>query len=768
MGRAVADDNNDIPRPPAGGRVGTRTWPIDKVRQSWGAAWPHAEFAIPARVREWAAIEVGAGRLLPWFAVAFGTGIVLYFTAAHEPAVWAASGLAIVAVVTAVLLRRRPIGFVLALGFLGIAAGFATATLKTALIDHPILRYPAYSVSLAGFVELREESQKTDRFILRVDRIEGARLSDKPQRVRLSVKRGTAPPAGAFIEVKAQLQPPLQPLRPGSYDFARDLFFQRLGASGFVHGPIKIITPPVAAGLRLRADAAIQNLRDVIDLRIRSVLTGNVGAIASSLITGKRDAISQNVYDAMFVSGIGHVLSISGYHMAVVAGVVFFVLRALLALIPGLADRAPVKKWSAFAALLVTAFYLVLSGAEVATQRSFIMIAIVLIGVMLDRPILTLRTVTIAALVVLLFAPEAVVHPSFQMSFAATLALIAAYSHGLPLMRAGTDSPLHARAALWGVNEVIGLVLASLVAGLATTPYAAYHFHRLAPYGVLANLLAMPIVSAWVMPMGILGVLAIPFGFDAEFWRQMGYGIEWMDAVALWVASLPGAFGRVTSFGTGPLLLATVGLLLIGLLKTPLRWSGVLFAALAIVLAARTPRPDILVASDGRVFAVRGADGRLAFHRNGGDTFAIKEWLAADADGRNERDPKLGDGIACDPSGCIGKLADGRLVSYALAPEALEEDCRRAAVVVATHDPPPDCAAMVIGRKLWRERGTLMLRADGKGFVLDAARPANYDRPWARAARTTATTDEAARSAATSRTAPRDATPRAEDLEAGE
>jgi competence protein ComEC len=176
--------------------------------------------------------------------------------------------------------------------------------------------------------------------------------------------------------------------------------------------------------------------------------------------------------------------------------------------------------------------------------------------------------VTIAALVVLLFAPEAVVHPSFQMSFAATLALIAAYAHGLPLAKAGTDSSLQTRAALWGVNEVIGLVLASLVAGLATTPYAAYHFHRLAPYGVLANLLAMPVVSAWVMPMGLLGVLAIPFGFDGLFWRQMGYGIEWMDAVALWVASLPGAFGRVTSFGSGPLLLATIGLLLIGLLKT--------------------------------------------------------------------------------------------------------------------------------------------------------------------------------------------------------
>ncbi len=527
--------------------AGASTWPVGRARQAWGAAWPRAEFAVPARLREWAVVEVSAGRLLPWFAVAFGTGIVLYFTADHEPAIWAASAAAIAAIAAAVLLRHRPVGFVVSLGFLAIAAGFAVATLKTALIDHPILRYPAYSVLISGFVELREESQKTDRFVLRVDHLDGKRVVGKPDRVRLSVRRGQTPPAGAFVEVKAQLNPPLQPLRPGSYDFGRDLYFQRIGASGFVHGAIKIVTPPSAAGLRLRANAFIQGVRDGIDERIRSVLSGDVGSIASALITGKRDAITPNVYDAMFVSGIGHVLSISGYHMAVVAGIVFFILRAGLALIPGLSDRAPIKKWSAFGALVVTSFYLVLSGAEVATQRSFIMIAIVLIGVMLDRPILTLRTVTIAALIVLVLAPEAVVHPSFQMSFAATLALVAGYERGIPWARAGADSSLGARAALWGVREILSLIVASLLAGLATTPYAAYHFHRMAPYGVLANLLAMPIVSGWVMPMGILGVVAIPFGFDALFWRQMGYGIEWMDMVALWVAGLPGAFGRIAA-----------------------------------------------------------------------------------------------------------------------------------------------------------------------------------------------------------------------------
>ena len=208
----------------------------------------------------------------------------------------------------------------------------------------------------------------------------------------------------------------------------------------------------------------------------------------------------------MYISGIGHVLSISGYHMAVVAGIVFFVVRALLALVPALALRRPIKKWAAFAALVAATFYLVLSGAEVATQRSFIMTAIVLLGVMVDRPALTLRTLSVAALAVLLLAPEAVVHPSFQMSFAATLALIALYEHGLPWMRGRRRHARSARASRCGAGAgSSALILASLVAGLATTPYAAYHFHRLAPYGVLANLLAMPVVSALVMPAGILG-----------------------------------------------------------------------------------------------------------------------------------------------------------------------------------------------------------------------------------------------------------------------
>jgi competence protein ComEC len=269
-------------------------------------------------------------------------------------------------------------------------------------------------VAITGFVETRDIRERTDRFVLRVVSMESPRKEIKLERVRLSVKKGTAPAVGSFVELKARLQPPMPPQRPGSYDFGRDMYFQRIGASGFVMGSIKAADPPDSGGLALRYQAFMQGLRDAIDRRIGNVLEGDKRAIATALLTGRRDAISQPVNDSMFISGLGHVLSISGYHMAVVAGIVFFAIRALLALAPSLTVSFPIKKWSAAGALLAAAFYLLLSGAEVATQRSFFMTAVVLIAVMVDRRAITFRTLAVAALIVLAIAPEALVHPSFQ------------------------------------------------------------------------------------------------------------------------------------------------------------------------------------------------------------------------------------------------------------------------------------------------------------------------------------------------------------------
>jgi competence protein ComEC len=293
------------------------TWPPRSAAQAGGfapsgfGAWSR----LLDRLREWVGAEAGAGRLVPWVPIAFGTGIAFYFAADHEPVLPVAAVTAAGLCAVAYLLRRQSI-FPIAVMVAALAAGFATATWKTARIAHGVLARPVYSVSLSGFVERRDIRERTDRFVLRVTQMDGPRLKTELktdlERVRLSVRKGTAPAVGSFVELKARLQPPLAPLRPGSYDFSRDMFFQGIGASGFVTGAIKTVEPPVTGGLSLRYAAFMQDLRDAIDARIRTTLDGDKRAIATALLTGRRDAITTPVNDAMFISGLGHVLSISG------------------------------------------------------------------------------------------------------------------------------------------------------------------------------------------------------------------------------------------------------------------------------------------------------------------------------------------------------------------------------------------------------------------------------------------------------------------------
>jgi competence protein ComEC len=310
---------------------------IDAARRRAGLRLPAGAEAALGRLQktwsDWARSEVAPGRLMPWLPVAFGFGIVGYFSADREPAWWAASALVVVSVAIAFVMRRWTLGFPLALGFAAIAAGFATATLKTARIAHPVLHIPAGSVEVAGFVEVREERERSDRIVVQVHGISGRRLTEAPDRVRVAVRKGTAPDVGSFVTLKAHLSPPLAPLRPGGYDFARGMYFQGIGASGYALGRIAILAPPVQPGLWLRFAARVDLMRESINNRIHAVLPGDRGSIASALITGKRNAISAPVRDAFYISSLAHVLAISGYHMAVVAGIVSF-------------SSAPAWRWS--------------------------------------------------------------------------------------------------------------------------------------------------------------------------------------------------------------------------------------------------------------------------------------------------------------------------------------------------------------------------------------------------------------------------------------
>ncbi|MBI3702178.1 MAG: ComEC family competence protein [Afipia sp.] len=752
-------DQGERERRPSRTPARATTWP---PRKAGDAALDAGSFlpSISETIHSWVRAEAGPGRSLPWVPVAFGVGIALYFAADHEPILAIVAPFALILCLAAFLSRRRRF-FPVVVMIAATASGFAIATLKSARVAHVVLTKPVYSASIKGFVETHEERERTDRFVLRVEEMDVPRGQTKIDRVRLSVRKGAAPEVGSFVELKARLQPPLPPQRPGSYDFSRDMYFAGIGASGFAMGAIKTVEAPKSGGMYLRYAALMQSMRDAIDARIRSVLSGDNRAIATALLTGRRDAITMPVNDAMFISGLGHVLSISGYHMAVVAGVVFFGVRALLALFPILTVTFAIKKWSALAALIAATFYLLLSGAEVATQRSYFMTAVVLIAVMVDRRAITFRTLAVAAMIVLVFAPESLVHPSFQMSFAATLGLVAIVQISMPNLFASPENSKVARAALWGGREIAALAMASLIAGLATTPYAAFHFHRITPYGVLANLAAMPVVSAVVMPAGLLGLIAIPFGLDGLFWRLMDAGIVWMVAVSQWVAALPGAIGRMASFSSGALAAMSIGIVMLGLLRTPLRWAGAGVIVLATLWAVAAPKPDILVAGDGYAVGVRGRDGLLRVMRTGKDAFMMREWLAADADPRTASDAALSDGVSCDEAGCVTARADGRLVALSLKQEALADDCTQAAVVVTLRQPPSDCQAFVIGPDTLKQQGTLSLRKTTSGFEINAIKPRGVDRPWA-----PAIVDAEPQSGAPKRAQPVDATPTESDLQA--
>jgi len=287
--------------------AGTKTW--DTTPRPAGVSVPTGISDATGRLREtissWAMAEVAPGRLMPWLPVAFGFGIVVYFTADREPTWWAALALALATTVSTFLARRRAIAFPVALALAAMALGLAVATLQTVRIDHLILQRPISSALLTGFVEVREERERSDRIVVRVQRFEASGVpSASPERIRVAVRKGSAPAVGSFVEFKAHLSPPLQALRPGGYDFARDMYFQRLGASGYALGAIKVKSPPVERGFWLRYATVIDDLRETMDKRIRAVIPGDNGSIASALITGKRDAISTPVNDAMAANAI--------------------------------------------------------------------------------------------------------------------------------------------------------------------------------------------------------------------------------------------------------------------------------------------------------------------------------------------------------------------------------------------------------------------------------------------------------------------------------
>jgi len=494
--------------------------------------------------------------------------------------------------------------------------------------------------------------------------------------------RGADLPAmGSQIAVFARLSPPSGPAAPGAFDFRRHAWFARIGGYGYALGAARVQTAaPQAGTMGLWITSARQN----IATRVRESAPGPSGAVAAALITGDRSAIPLAVMTAMRDSGLAHLLAISGLHMGLVAAILFFGLRAIFTCCEAVTLRYPIKKWAALTALAGSFCYLLLSGASIPTQRAFMMTSLVLLAVILDRTSISMRLIALAAFVLLLLRPEALMGPSFQMSFAASAALVAAYEVlRRPLAKLAAGADLRFRPLLY----LLGVTVTSIIAGGATAPFAIYHFNRFAQYGLLANLAAVPVTALWVMPWGLLAILLMPFGLEQVALTPMGLGLEAMDWISGSVAGLPGSVAHVGAMPPAALGLIVLGGVWLCIWRKPWRLAGLALAVPGLVLMLTQRPADILIDGDGRLIATRAADGELWFSTLRRAQFAGGIWLRRS--GQEEKSvwpwregAAAPAGMRCDSLGCVQEI-DGQIIAFVRDSRALPEDCAGADLVIS-------------------------------------------------------------------------------------
>ncbi|RAU21399.1 metal-binding protein [Paramagnetospirillum kuznetsovii] len=674
-----------------------------------------------------------------WLPVFLGVGIGLYFALPGEPPSWHGP-VALLGLMAALAFSRGRLALFLVLApALAVAVGFCGAQLRSNLMAAPVVERHTGALMLEGVVGevemLPDGGMRVTLAQLSLDKEDvvvptKARIRVKP------VKPGqVAQPitAGDRIRVRAMLMPPPQPAMPGAFDFARFAWFKQLGAVGSALGQPELLSAGEAKGWRADWTIAVNELRHAITARILAVLPDDRGAVSAALTTGDQMPISAPMMQAYRDSGLAHILSISGLHITMAAGLVFVGLRSLMALIPALALRYPIKKWSAGLAILFALFYTLLAGSPVPAQRSFFMTGLILLAVLLDRVALSMRLVAWAAVVILLWEPEELIGPSFQMSFAAVVALISAYETLTPKQVAWRQA--HPGWLEGAGLYVFGVVMSTLIAGTATAVYGVYHFNRFAVWSVVANMIAVPLTGFWVMPWALLMFLLLPLGLEEWALVPMGWGVEGVNVVAVWVASWPSSAVTVPILPQGGMVVFTLGGAWLCIWKKSWRFWGLLPMALGLASMALVSQPDLLVDSRGDAFAIRTADGRLLINGKGGRI--LKEtWTRRAGPQASEYWPKKSssrDGfLRCDALGCIWRK-DGRVVALVKDETTPEAACAGADVVISSVPLRGACRGtkVVVDRfDLWR-RGPHALWFGPEGVRIETVAGWQGDRPWA-------------------------------------
>ena len=572
-------------------------------------------------------------RWLIWTPVLLGLGVALYFLLPREPRLMSGLLLFGAAVALGLALRGRPAWARLAAVLAMVAGGFLAAELRTATVAAPVLHRPVGPAAVSGRVAEVELQEKSARILVADVRIAGYDRAATPAQVRIGLTRySDIPKLGDRLSLKVKLFPPPSPAAPGAHDFRRDLFFLRIGAVGYAVQ--KYVRP---AGEDPTDGPLLGRLRQAAAEKI-SVVFADPGqaaerAIALALLVGERGPIPDDINNAMRDAGLAHLLAISGMNITIAAGLIYFTLRLVLAAIPWIALRFPIKKWAAFGGLAGEILYTQFVGAPVSAERSMITTGFIMLAIMADRSALTLRLVAISATLLILAEPEAIMGASFQMSYGAIVALVVLYErwnfHGT-----GEKGPFR-RAFMY----LAGIAVMSLVASAASAVFAIYHFQQSAFYGMGANLMAVPVHDLWIMPWGILSYLLMPFGLEALALRPMGWGISAMLTVARLFSGFPGAAGHFAAMPAVALGLIVIGGLWFLLWTRRWRWLGVAPIAAGILATVTVRQPDLLIAEDGKLVAIRMENGAIALSNRAHDKFTQSVWVRWAGEGDIEDNP---------------------------------------------------------------------------------------------------------------------------------
>lgn len=702
---------------------------------------PAERLVLVARIRAGAMALLARqhGRFAPWHAVALGAGVLVYFAQPAEPGPGALSAALALAVLAVWLAQRaRLVGSLVGLAAAGLL-GFGIAAWHAARMPPP-LELPRGALNVTGTVVEVTFLPEGRRVTLVDAQVNGGAPLARSLRIRLRADDPARPVPGDTLSLRALLRSPGAPVAPGAWDFQRAAFFSGLGASGSALGPVTLIAGaeavPGFAALRLGLEA-----------RVQAAIPGAAGAVAAALLTGSQAAIPPAEIVAMRDSGLAHLLSVSGLHMTIVMGAVFATLRLAIALVPWLALRLPSKGSAALGALAAGAGYMLLTGAQVPMQRCLVMAALVTLGLLAGRRALTVRSLALAAALVLLVAPAELLGPSFQMSFAAVLALAAGYE----VLR-GRLAALAPRGG-WGRTALVwgfGLILTSVLAGAATAPFGLHHFGRLQVYGVAANAVAVPLTSLLVMPAGMAALVLMPFGLEAPALWVMGWGVEGILATARLVAAWPDASPVLEPLPGWALMGATFGFCWLALWRGPVRLAGVPVTAAALAAGLAASPPDLLVSADGRLIALRTGQGVFLQEQPGATAFArsalLRQLGATEAQPLPAEGEAAGGAIACDRAACRFRPRPDAPLAVLLrsapaprgqrfpdppTPEAVRAACAEVALLVSAEPIRPRCttAASVDRFTVWRE-GAQAIWLGVAGVEVLSDRAARGERPW--------------------------------------